>query len=191
VFYAPVTQTGPWPFLELTVRAGLAPPGFDRRLRAAVSAVAPEARVRFGSTLETELRSALAPERLAAVLASIFAVIALGLAAIGLYGVVAQQVARRTSELGVRVALGARGTDLAAIVARRSMVLVGAGLALGLPLAVLAGRLLAPQLYGVRAWEPSILTTSVAILIVTAALALVVPACRAARTDPLTAMKGD
>jgi ABC-type antimicrobial peptide transport system permease subunit len=89
--------------------------------------------------------------------------------------VVAQQVARRTSELGDRLALGARGADLAAIVARRSMVLVGAGLALGLPLAVLAGRLLAPQLYGVRAWEPSILTTSVAILIVTAALALVVP----------------
>lgn len=191
LFYAPVTQTGTWPFLELTVRARLAPPDFDRRLRAAVNAVAPEARVRFPSTLETELRAALAPERFAAALASIFAVVALGLSAIGLYGLVAQQVARRSSELGVRVALGARGSDLAALVARQSLSLVAAGLVLGLPLALVAGSLIGPQLYGLRSWEPSILATSVVVMLFTAALALAVPARRAARTDPLTAMKGD
>ena len=190
VFYAPVTQTGTWPFLEVTIRARQAPPGFDRQLRAAVNTVAPDARVRFSSTLETELRAALAPERSAAVLASIFAVIALGLAAIGLYGVVAQQVSSRTSELGVRVALGARGADLAAMVARNGAALVGAGLAIGLPLAVLAGRLLAPELYGVRSWEPSVLATAVGVLIVTSALAVAGPAHRAAKTDPLITMKG-
>jgi predicted permease len=189
VFYAPVTQTGPWPFLEVTIRARVAPPGFDRQLRTAVNAVAPDARVRFSSTLETELGAALAPERFAAALASIFAVIALGLAAIGLYGVVAQQVSSRTSELGVRVALGARGPDLAAMVARHGAALVGAGLAIGLPLAVLAGRLLAPELYGVRSWEPSVLAKAVGVLMLTSALALAVPARRAAKTDPLVTIK--
>jgi putative ABC transport system permease protein len=191
VFYAPVTQTGMWPFLEVAIRAPLASPGFDRQLHAVVHAVAPDARLRFGSTLETELRAALAPERLAAVLALIFAVIALGLAAIGLYGVVAQQVSSRTSEFGVRVALGASGADLAAMVARHGAALVGTGLAIGVPLAMLAGRLLAPELYGVRSWEPSVLTAAVGIVIVTSALALAVPAHRAAKTDPLIAIKGE
>jgi hypothetical protein len=191
LFYAPVTQTGAWPFLELTVRARLSPADFDRRLRAAVNAVAPQARVRFPSTLETELGAALAPERFAAALASVFAVIALGLSAIGLYGLVAQQVARRSAELGVRVALGARGSDLAALVARHSLSLVAAGLVLGLPLALVAGNLIGPQLYGLRSWEPSILAASVAVMLITAALAIAVPARRAAKTDPLTAMKGD
>jgi ABC-type antimicrobial peptide transport system permease subunit len=118
-------------------------------------------------------------------------VVALGLSAIGLYGLVAQQVARRSAELGVRLALGARGSDLAALVARQSLSLVAAGLVLGLPLALVAGGLIGPQLYGLRSWEPSILAASVAVMLLTAALALAVPARRAARTDPLTAMKGD
>jgi ABC-type antimicrobial peptide transport system permease subunit len=76
-------------------------------------------------------------------------------------------------------------------VARQSLSLVAAGLVLGLPLALVAGGLIGPQLYGLRSWEPSILAASVAVMLLTAALALAVPARRAARTDPLTAMKGD
>jgi predicted permease len=189
VFYMPVTQTGAWPFLELTVRAPNAPPAFDRVLSRAVNDAAPSARVRFGSTLDAELRAALARERFAAVLASVFAVIALGLTAVGLYGLMTQQVARRRSELGVRVALGARGADLVALVARHSLWLVGMGVMLGVPLAVLAGRWIAPELYGVRAWEPSLFVASTLVLALTSAVALALPARRAAMTDPLTALK--
>jgi predicted permease len=189
VFYMPVTQTGPWPFLELTVRAPQAPPAFERVLGRAVNDVAPAARVRFGSTLDTELRAALARERFAATLASLFAFSALGLTAVGLYGLMTQQVARRRSELGVRVALGARGANLVALVARHSLGPVAAGVVLGAPLAMVAGRAIAPELYGIRAWEPSLFAASIATLAVTSAIALAVPARRAARTDPLTALK--
>ncbi len=155
-------------------------------MSAAIASVAPEARVRFQSTLETELAASFARERFAAALASIFAIVALALSAMGLYGLMTQHVARRRTELGVRVALGARAVDVIALVAHRGAVLVAIGLGIGLPLALVAGRLLAPELYGLRAWEPSVFLLSVGVLSVTAALALAIPARRAARTDPLT-----
>lgn len=89
----------------------------------------------------------------------------------------------------MRVALGARGSDLVALVARHSLGLVGVGVVLGVPLAMLAGWWIAPELYGIRAWEPSLFVASIAILAATSAIALAVPARRAARTDPLTALK--
>jgi predicted permease len=189
IFYMPVTQTGLWPFLELTVRAPKAPADFDRLLQRAVNDVAPAARVRFASTLETEIRAATSRERFSAALASAFAVIALGLAALGLYGLMTQQVARRHSELGVRVALGARGVNLIALVSRSAMRLVVIGLAIGFPLSLAATRLIAPELYGLRSWEPSSYAWSMVALAITAIVAVALPARRAAQADPLIALK--
>jgi ABC-type antimicrobial peptide transport system permease subunit len=154
-----------------------------------VNDVAPAARVRFASTLETEIRAATSRERFSAALASAFAVIALGLAALGLYGLMTQQVARRHSELGVRVALGARGVNLIALVSRSAMRLVVIGLAIGFPLSLAATRLIAPELYGLRSWEPSSYAWSMVALAITAIVAVALPARRAAQADPLIALK--
>jgi putative ABC transport system permease protein len=189
VVYVPATQSGSWPFFELVVRASKPLPGFERRLATTIITAAPGIQVRRESTLATEIDSSLARERFTGLLAALFGVIALGLAAMGIYGVVAYQVARRTSEFGVRAALGARGADLLWLVARGMLPSVAAGIALGIPLALLAARAIAPQLYGVEPVSPGLFTSSLAVLLVTAAFAVALPAQRAARVDPITSLR--
>ena len=122
-------------------------------------------------------------------LAGLFGVVALLLAAIGLYGVTAYSVTRRTSEIGVRMALGADRGRVVGLVLGGAFRRVAIGLALGLPLAVGAGYLLSAQLYGVSFWDPTALGVAAAALAVAAFLASVVPAARAAALAPMSALR--
>lgn len=124
-------------------------------------------------------------------LTSLFGLIALALAAIGLYGVTAYAVAQRTSEIGIRMALGANRANVGKMVLRGAFLQVGIGLLIGLPAAIGAGHLMTAELYGVKAWSPLVLGTTTAMLALVALLAALLPAQRAASVDPMKALRGD
>jgi ABC-type antimicrobial peptide transport system permease subunit len=117
--------------------------------------------------------------------------IALALAAIGLYGVTAYAVAQRTSEIGIRMALGANRVDVGKMVLRTAFLQVGMGLLIGLPAAIVAGHLMAAELFGVEAWSPLVLGTTTAMLAAVALIAAVLPARRAACLEPMEALRAD
>lgn len=130
-------------------------------------------------------------EQLISSLTGIFSVLALLLAAIGLYGVMSYSVVRRTNEIGIRLALGAQTKVLLWMVLRESVVLLAIGLAVGLPLTLVSTRLIREQLFGLSAMDPT--TISVAILVVAAMtlLAAWLPARRATKGDPMVALRCD
>jgi len=128
-------------------------------------------------------------ERAVASLASLFGIIALLLAAVGLYGVTAYSVAQRTNEIGIRMALGADRAKVVQLVIRGAFKRVVAGLVLGLPLAIGAGRLISSQLYGVSSWDPFALAVAGSALAICAFLAAMIPAMRAACISPMDALR--
>jgi predicted permease len=128
-------------------------------------------------------------ERLISRLTGLFGLLALVLASVGLYGITAYSVARRTNEIGVRMALGANRSHVVVMVMRRALVLVAIGLAIGIPVALLGGRLMRTQLYGVSTYDPLTLGGAVVVLSVAAALAGFIPARRAASTEPMNALR--
>ena len=127
--------------------------------------------------------------RLAAAVLGCASVMALVLSAVGLYGVIAYMVSRRTQEIGVRMALGARPSSVLALVLRQSGRVVAPGIALGLAGALICTRLLGAWLYGVNATDPSTFVSGALVLSVVAMLASWIPARRAARLDPLAALR--
>jgi ABC-type antimicrobial peptide transport system permease subunit len=130
-------------------------------------------------------------DRFAALLVSLFGALGLVLSALGLYGLLSFQVARRTRELGVRTALGARGADILSLVFRDGAHLVAAGLAAGLLGALGVTRLLGSQLHGVSAADPLAYAAAAVVLCAVAALASWIPARRAARVDPMVALRSE
>jgi predicted permease len=142
-------------------------------------------------TLEEQIERSFDQQRAVASLAGLFGVVALVLAAIGLYGVTAYTVARRRSEIGVRMALGADRRNVIGMVLGGAFKRVGLGLLLGVPLAVGAGYLLSAQLYGVTFWDPVALSLAAAALAVSAFVASAVPASRAAALAPMIALRTD
>jgi predicted permease len=141
--------------------------------------------------LDAYVAEARALHRFTAVLAALFAVAALTLAAVGIYGVVAYSVAERHREFGVRLALGARASQVLALVVREGAGLAGTGLAGGLVGAAAGAWWLRSQLYGVAPWDPMSLALTLPILAVASLLACIVPALRAVRTDPAAALRGE
>ena len=136
-----------------------------------------------------QIDSALIPERLFAELTSCFGGLALLLASIGLYGVMSYTVARRTGEIGIRMALGAAKSDIARMVLREVVVLIAAGLCVGLPAALLSTRLIRKQLYGLTPSDPVSIAVALGVLALVASLAGYLPARRAARIDPMAALR--
>ncbi len=128
-------------------------------------------------------------QRAVADLAGLFGIVALILAAVGLYGVTAYTVAQRTSEIGVRMALGARRTNVMQLILRTALTKVALGLLLGIPLAIGAGRLMSSQLYGIVDWDPFALLVGIGSLTVCAFIAAMIPATRAASIDPVKALR--
>ena len=160
--------------------------------------VTPEVRTIHAGTLVTDVISldeqiaaTLVSERLLSTLASALAVLALGVAAIGLYGVLSYSVARRRSEFGVRLALGARPARIASAIFAEVAVAVGAGVAIGIPLALLSARSAESMLFRVTTSDPAIYVSSVVVLAVVAALAAYAPARRAAGADPMTSLRAE
>lgn len=141
------------------------------------------------TSMDEQLRQNLNQERLIAQLVSFFGALALILACIGLYGVMAHGVARRTNEIGIRMALGARGGNIAWMVLRETLLLVLAGLVIGVPAALLGARLVSTQLFGMSPTDPLTLIGAAVVLTTVALLAGYVPARRATKINPLVALR--
>lgn len=155
----------------------------------ALAAADPNLTVNSVRTLEDQVSLTFDQERAVTSLASLFGGMALLLAGIGLYGVTAYSVAQRTAEIGIRMALGADRSRVIWLVLQESFRRVALGLVLGLPLAVMCGRLIAAQLYGVSFWDPLALMVATAALALSALTATLIPAQRAASLSPITALR--
>ena len=140
-------------------------------------------------TLQQQVDLSFDQQRAVASLAGLFGIVALALAAVGLYGVTAYSVAQRTNEIGIRMALGADRGKVVDLVLRSAFRRVAVGLLLGLPLAVGAGRLIAAQLYGVPFWDPLALGVAAGSLGLCALVAALIPAARAASISPMNALR--
>lgn len=149
----------------------------------------PELAFHRTTTLGGFMGISLYPVRMGATLLGAFGVLALALAGLGLYGVIAYSVARRRREMGVRFALGARPKQVVGLVLRDGMALVATGLGVGLLLAALAARLLTGVLYGTSAFDPVAYGAATAVLLAIALAANGLPAARAAKVDPVTALR--
>jgi len=142
-------------------------------------------------TMAENMAASLMPARVGAMLAGAFGGLATLLAAIGLYGVIAFSVARRTREIGVRIAVGATSRDVLALVLRQGLALAGAGIAVGAVLAGAASQALEAVLYGVSPLDPTAWATAVGALLAAAAVANLIPARRAMRVDPMRALRAE
>jgi predicted permease len=160
-------------------------------LQRALAGAAPDLPYVSVRPLEDLVAPEYQPRRLGATAFGLFGGLALVLAALGLYGVLAYTVAQRTQELGVRLALGAAPGDVAALVVRQGLGVAGIGVVLGTLAALGAGRVLASVLYGVSPRDPVVLASAAALLLAVAATASWVPARRAARVDPVVALRSE
>jgi predicted permease len=165
------------------------PPGMDERVRKALASVDPNL-VLYGVDPYTQVVAVdFQQEDMIATLTTLFGVLGLVLAAVGLYGVMAYNVEQRTSEIGVRMALGADRGHVLKMVLRAAFSQIGIGLALGIPAAIGAGKLMNNQLFGVRPWDPIMLALAVLMLGLAALLASAIPARRAASVEPMVALR--
>jgi len=189
--YVPYTSQM-WMFTQILVRTRVAPLAILRDIRAQIVQIDPEQQVMRVRDLETWITrlDEYAQQRLVATLFGIFSVLALALAAVGLYSVVSYGVATRTNEFGIRMALGAKAADVFRIVLTSTAVNVGAGLAAGLLLSIAFDKL-ATKWVTESSRDPLILSGVTLLLIIAAALACLVPARRAASTDPMQALRYD
>jgi len=158
-------------------------------IRRVVREVDPNIPIMTIQPLDVKIRDSLYTEQLIALLSEAFGALATLLAAIGLYGVVAYAVARRTAEIGIRMALGAVPAQMLAMVLREAGALAAAGIAIGLGGALLLSRLVDSQLFGIKAADPTILGASAGVLALVALLAAIVPGWKASRIDPMRALK--
>jgi predicted permease len=202
MFYVPLAQTVDYkqPLMQRIERqshfiGGLmlvtsAPPGaIEPLLTKALAEVDPNLTITSVRTMQQQIEASFNQDRAVASLAGLFGLVALMLAAIGLYGVTAYSVAQRTNEIGLRMALGADRVKVIDMVLRGAFARVAAGLAVGLPLAVLAGRLISAQLYGVSFWDPLALSVAAGSLAICAFFAAIIPAGRAASLSPSRALR--
>lgn len=161
-------------------------PAIIRRMVAQMDSTVPVFAMR---TMEQQVEESVFTERLVAALSTAFGVLAMVLTAVGLYGVVAYLVTRRTTEIGVRMALGATRSNIARMVVGEVVLVLCAGCAAGLAGAWLAGRGLESQLFGIRGFDPVVFVTAPVVLALVALLAASLPALRASRIQPLEALR--
>jgi predicted permease len=161
-----------------------------RRLRSEIETFGREFPIRVES-MDSVIARALVEERLMAYLAGTFGTLALLLAAIGLYGLMSYSVARRSRDIGIRMALGAQRRTVMWMVLRESFVLVATGFALSMPVIYVGSKIISKLLYGVRPLDPVMLGTAVLILLASAAAAVYLPARRAASLDPMAALNSE
>ena len=173
----------------LHVRTAVDPGGFLETVRREVRSLDNKLPVSDLQTMNAAMGFALLPARLAAGVVSAFALLALFLAAVGLYGVIAYSVSQSSRDIGIRMALGARATDVLRLVIRGGMTLTALGLAIGLGIGIVLAQLMKGLLYGVSPADPLSYAAAVAILAAAALLAVYVPARRATRVDPMTALR--
>jgi predicted permease len=204
MFFVPLAQTVPYTMdlmqrIELQSHfiggmmlvTNMSPGALEPVLRKTLAEVDPNLTITSVRTMRDQVARSFDQERAVASLAGLFGLIALVLAAVGLYGVTAYTVAQRTGEIGIRMALGADRLRVVSLVLRSAFRRVLIGLIVGVPLAIGAGRLISAQLYGVEFWDPLALTIAAGALAFSAFVAAIIPAGRAAAIQPMTALRAE
>ncbi len=167
------------------------PPGMEEKVRKAIAGVDSSLVVDgvdpYGKVVSADFQQ----QNMIATLTSLFGLLGLMLAAVGLYGVMAYTVEQRTNEIGLRMALGADRRHVITMVLRGAFWQIGIGLGLGIPLAILAGKLMKDQLYGVQPWDPTMLAGATVLLALAALVASVAPVHRAANVEPMIALRNE
>jgi ABC-type antimicrobial peptide transport system permease subunit len=186
MIFAPASQypaQGPWTAMMIYSKTSPA-----EAVKRKIAALHPEMVPQF-SDFEQDIRQGFQRERLLAMLSGFFGLLAALLAMVGLYGVISYVVARRRNEIGIRIALGAGRGQVIGMVMREARRLLLAGIAAGIVLALIAGNSASSLLYGLKPYDPLTLLLAVALLSAIAALASFLPARRAARVDPMVALR--
>jgi len=165
------------------------PPGMEEKVRKAIASDEPSLVVNDIKPYNKVVSADFQQQNMIATLTSLFGLLGLALAAVGLYGVMAYTVEQRTNEIGLRMALGADRGHVVAMVLRGALWQVGLGLGLGIPLAILAGKLMKDQLYGVQPWDPLMLIGATLMLALAALIASMAPVRRAAGVEPMVALR--
>lgn len=165
------------------------PQNVDRLVRRTLEDINPNLTIFDIRSLDDQIGQNLGQEKLMSRLTMLFGVLALLLAAVGLYGITAYSVARRTNEIGVRMALGADRSRVLRLVMRGAFAQVGLGLLIGIPMVLLGGRIIADQLFNVKPYDPLSIAIGVGVLTVAAAIAGLIPAARAASIEPMKALR--
>jgi len=190
VFYRPYAQERPRT-LNFYVRTALGPEQIGGAIRHEVSAMDPNLPIRNMRTMQAQIENNIASERLMALMTGTFAALATLLAAVGLYGVLAFNVARRTREIGIRVALGARAPQVRALVVRETGSILAIGLVVGIGAAALLGSAIRSVLYEMDPWDPWVYASAAGLIVAVAIVAAYTPARRASAVDPIIALKAE
>ena len=177
------------PTTTIVVKSQRPPAEVIQQVRQLISSMDARLPIYGAGTLESMLGFALVPMHAAAVALSAFGLLALILAVTGIHGLVAYSVARRTRELGIRIAIGARSSEVLRLILGRLTMLVALGLTAGIVLSLAAGQTLRAVIYGVSARDPGVLLLVIIVLIVAAAISSWRPAIRALHTDPIAALR--
>ena len=186
--YVPFSQD-PWAFFALVVRTKLEPTSAASSIEAAIHAVDPDEPIYNVRSMRDVEAASLSPQRLQIALIGLFAALALVLACMGIYGVMAYSVQQRTNEIGVRMALGAQTANVLSLVLGEGLRLAILGAAIGLAGSFFAARLLSGMLFGVAPSDPLTFTSVAVVLVAVAMVACYIPARRATRVDPLVALR--
>ena len=173
--------------LEIETRGAV--PDLEARVREKLTELNPNLMITRYQSFEHQMQDAFSQQNMIVQLTSLFGLVALVLAGIGLYGVTAYAVAQRTSEIGIRMALGANRMHVQRMVLREAFLQMGVGLAIGIPAAIGAGHLMAAELFGVSAWSPLVLGTATLVLGAVALAAAMAPALRASGVEPMEALR--
>jgi putative ABC transport system permease protein len=189
-FFRPYTQAG-WPIMNVVVRTISTPATFTQPTKKAIAEFLPERPVTGVDTMEEVVHNSTGSRRFPMLLLLVFSVLALLLAAVGIVGVVSHSVAQRTHEIGIRMALGARTMDVLRLMVSENMAWVVLGLAAGAAGSAGLTRLLAGMLYEVRPLDPLVLGSVSLLLAAVALIASYLPARRAAKIDPIAALRCD
>jgi predicted permease len=173
----------------LVIQTSRPVPGFEKIVGDTLASINPNLTIVKFQTFQQQIDDRFIEERLIARLTSLFGLLALLLAAIGLYGVTAYTVVRRTPEIGIRMALGAARSRVIGTVMRGAMLQTAAGLAIGVPVAIFCVRYVKSQLYEITSVNLPVMTVAIGVLVLAAAIAGIIPARRAASIDPVRALR--
>jgi predicted permease len=184
-----MTNTHYMASLEIETRG--TDPALEAQVRNALAGINANLMITSFQSFADQVDFGFSQQKMIVQLTSLFGIVALALAAIGLYGVTAYAVAQRTTEIAIRMALGANRVHVHSMVLRGAFFQVGLGLLIGIPAAIAAGHLMAAELFGVSAWNPLVLCATTALLASVALVAAAVPAFRAAGVEPMEALRGE
>jgi putative ABC transport system permease protein len=191
VVFVPAAQDDrPDNYPQFLIRSNLALASVLPSVKQTITETSPDIAIEF-HVLSTQIRDSLLRERLMATLSGFFGFLAALLATVGLYGVISYTVARRTNEIGIRMALGAQRGNVVGMIMREAGLLLGIGLVIGAALALAAARAAASMLFGLKPHDPLTIVLAIVALAAVAALASFLPAHRASRLDPMVALRDE